>query len=960
MRQFTRLLAAAAASAGLFLAFSASGQTGTSVPTQNPTPPPGWIVMQPSTADQSAAFHAASGHHILLVPGVYHLCNAVGGVNTIGTGTIISGPGARAQNAGTHTDAGELAWLDPPSGATNCDVLDVSAALGWKLDDVGIDCENASGVNGISGGGNQQIFSNIQITRCGNAIGDARGDGYTHSIGGINIFLFHNGTAIFHPIDSHFTNIKVGSNTLGADLDNLSVSDVFDNFTFEFNQGYDIDCNSCTRINFGVGKFDSSLNSAIYLHGNANNIIFAGSRCYRPASSLVSPNDACIYVDGANNISGWIDSVAATSDGGIGPPRPNYVFRFTNNGANTKFKFVGNLQGSVLGIYAGTFPSESSLDTVGNALFSTVTGTVAAAQTTSFTFDRTAQAWPCDATAGAVTGTLQSGSFISSTTVVANRTYTLVKVDSSGNACLMAVPGSNSIVGYTSPITLSRQGDSVTLQNENGTLVWHVLARASSSGVGGTVTSVGTGAGLTGGPVTTTGTISLDLTSPNTWTGIQSFSNGKLSLLGATSGNALLNAPATGGGTIALPAGTGTLLLGANNGSDIPSPSTFLANIGGVATSSVGAANGVAALDANSNVPLSQLGNTLSGLDNRIINPDFTLDGVNGGSSVTAINSTYFVNRWLAISAQANKFTVQGLQTTLPTPQTRYYLNITSSAATTVASGEQYAVEQKIEGPNIYDFQWGTSGGKSLQLEFKVKGSVAGPYCVYLRDNGSNFSYVHQFSYTSTGTWQIVQATIPAPTVNSTWLQSAGAVGLRLYFDLGAGSTFQTTTDAWQAGAFSTTSSCTQFVATNAATYQITGVRIYPASSPLPYVPRPLGQEFILASRYYQTNFPFNTKPAQNGGVGNSVCTKNPIALGDPSVFINFGQTLMATSPTITTYNPSATNANWRDVTAGADVTVSVDPGSAVSSTGLMLSTSGTVTTLGDILCIGWKAQAEL
>ncbi len=45
-----------------------------------------------------------------------------------------------------------------------------------------------------------------------------------------------------------------------------------------------------------------------------------------------------------------------------------------------------------------------------------------------------------------------------------------------------------------------------------------------------------------------------------TWTGAQSFADGKLILLGATSGSAILKAPATGGGTLTLPAGTDTIV----------------------------------------------------------------------------------------------------------------------------------------------------------------------------------------------------------------------------------------------------------------------------------------------------------------------------------------------------------------------------------------------------------------
>jgi hypothetical protein len=53
----------------------------------------------------------------------------------------------------------------------------------------------------------------------------------------------------------------------------------------------------------------------------------------------------------------------------------------------------------------------------------------------------------------------------------------------------------------------------------------------------GSVTSITAGSGLTGGTITTTGTLALDLTSNNTWSGIQTFSNAILN--GTISGTAI-------------------------------------------------------------------------------------------------------------------------------------------------------------------------------------------------------------------------------------------------------------------------------------------------------------------------------------------------------------------------------------------------------------------------------------
>jgi hypothetical protein len=86
----------------------------------------------------------------------------------------------------------------------------------------------------------------------------------------------------------------------------------------------------------------------------------------------------------------------------------------------------------------------------------------------------------------------------------------------------------------------------------------------------GTVTSVATNSTLTGGPITTTGTLGIDLTNPNSWTGLQTFGN-HISIGGATlnvsslaSGNFLqyngtnwVNANGNAGTVTSVVAGTG-------------------------------------------------------------------------------------------------------------------------------------------------------------------------------------------------------------------------------------------------------------------------------------------------------------------------------------------------------------------------------------------------------------------
>lgn len=77
----------------------------------------------------------------------------------------------------------------------------------------------------------------------------------------------------------------------------------------------------------------------------------------------------------------------------------------------------------------------------------------------------------------------------------------------------------------------------------------------------GTVTNVATDATLTGGPITSTGTLGLNLANANEWTAAQTFDVNCLILKGSTSGTTKLNATAVAGTTtLTLPAATDTLV----------------------------------------------------------------------------------------------------------------------------------------------------------------------------------------------------------------------------------------------------------------------------------------------------------------------------------------------------------------------------------------------------------------
>lgn len=133
----------------------------------------------------------------------------------------------------------------------------------------------------------------------------------------------------------------------------------------------------------------------------------------------------------------------------------------------------------------------------------------------------------------------------------------------------------------------------------------------------------------------------------------------------------------------------------------------------------------------------------------------------------------------------------------------------------------------------------------------------------------------------------------------------------------------------------------------------IAQIQICVGDQALPFTPKIFSVDLADCQRYYFKTFPYATAPAQNAGVGGSLAVVS-------TAVTNFGRTFefpvkMRATPTITTYNPSATNANWRDITNVADktATVTVDGDDAV----LIVGATGGV---GATNRIHIAAEAEL
>ena len=243
-----------------------------------------------------------------------------------------------------------------------------------------------------------------------------------------------------------------------------------------------------------------------------------------------------------------------------------------------------------------------------------------------------------------------------------------------------------------------------------------------------------------------------------------------------------------------------------------------------------------------------------TGFKNRIINGAMVIDQRNAGAAVSVNNTLlYTVDRWIGDARGASGNGVISFQQSATAPTG--FINSLSATLTTqrtsAASGDVFAIYQKIEGLNVSDFAWGTASAVSVTVSFWVRSSITGTYSGAVSNSAQNRSYPFTFAINSANTFEYKTITIPGDTTG-TWLTTNG-VGLWLYINLGCGSTYLGTANTWAAAAYlGVTGSTNWATGANNSTFYITGVQLEKGSTATSFDYRPYGTELALCQRYYQ------------------------------------------------------------------------------------------------------------
>jgi hypothetical protein len=268
-----------------------------------------------------------------------------------------------------------------------------------------------------------------------------------------------------------------------------------------------------------------------------------------------------------------------------------------------------------------------------------------------------------------------------------------------------------------------------------------------------------------------------------------------------------------------------------------------------------GTGAGTTAITVGTDQAVTIGGNNISavnslGFRNRIINGAMVIDQRNNGAASANTINGYFIDRWMVLQTAASGKIIAQQNAGSVTPPTGFtnYLGITSQSAYSITSSDNFSILQQIEGFNVADLGWGTANAQTVTLSFWVRSSLTGTFGGAFSNAGVTRSYPFSYTISAANTWELKSVTVAGDT-SGTWATN-NTCGIRVWFGLGAGSTYSGTAGAWAAADFRSVTGATSVVGTNGATFYITGVQLEAGSVATPFERRDYGRELAMAQRY--------------------------------------------------------------------------------------------------------------
>ena len=236
---------------------------------------------------------------------------------------------------------------------------------------------------------------------------------------------------------------------------------------------------------------------------------------------------------------------------------------------------------------------------------------------------------------------------------------------------------------------------------------------------------------------------------------------------------------------------------------------------------------------------------------NAIINGNFDI-WQRGTSFIPTTNLAFPVDRFATHFSGAG--VVSALRSTnIPTQlqsgyQSSYsfFLQVTT-ADDSVDASDYWIYQQKIEG-----YTYAGLRGKTCTLSFWVKAIKTGTYCVAFRNNGSDRSYIAEYTINTTDTWE-------KKTITLTFNQAGGTenylngTGINISFVIMCGSTYGgQIANSWISANKLATSNQVNGLDSTSNVFRFAQIQLEVGSVATQFECRPIAEELILCQRYFE------------------------------------------------------------------------------------------------------------
>ncbi len=254
------------------------------------------------------------------------------------------------------------------------------------------------------------------------------------------------------------------------------------------------------------------------------------------------------------------------------------------------------------------------------------------------------------------------------------------------------------------------------------------------------------------------------------------------------------------------------------------------------------------ASDGTCTAKLTSVGGSQLSHRNMVNNGGMTVSQRYGTSENTPSNNGWTLDQMRYDLSQSSKFKVQ--QVTDSPAGFSHSMKVTSLSAYTSTANDYFLLQTFIEGTDSARLGWGTSDAQTVTLSFYVKSSITGVHACGIRNQAYNRGNTQTYTINNANTWERKTVTFTGDTTG-TWLTSTNS-GLKINFDLGSGSNFQAaSTGTWLGTNDFITSNSVKVLATNGATWYITGIQLEVGDTATSFEHRSYQDEFLRCCRYY-------------------------------------------------------------------------------------------------------------